>query len=326
MKWAIELGEHDITFKSRTAIKAQALADFICEMPADKSTLENKSEDGADGPTSDVDSGEVPPSMWTLWVDGASNEDGSGAGVLLVDPNGKKWAYALRFNFKATNNEAEYEALIAGLRIVKFMQVQCINVFSDYQIVVQQVRGTYEARDVNLKKYLTVVRSLVKALGQVTIRQIPRGDNKRADALSKLASSPYSYLITKVLVEVLPCRSTEVKQVQSIEESETTWMTSIWKYFSQGIVPEDKNEARKLRLKIPKYVIQNGIRFKRAYLQPLLRCVGPKKVDYVLREMHERSCGSHTGSRMLAKKIIRWGYYWPTMFQDAPYFVQHCVK
>lgn len=129
-----------------------------------------------------------------------------------------------------------------------------------------------------------------------------------------------------MLVEVLPCRNTEVKQVQSIEESGTTWMTPIWNSLSQGIVPEDKNEARKLRLKAPKYVIQNGVLFKRAYLQPLLRCVGPKQADYVLREMHEGSCGSRVGPRMLAKKIIRLGYYWPTMYHDAQELVKKCKK
>lgn len=93
------------------------------------------------------------------------------------------------------------------------------------------------------------------------VQQIPRSKNRRADALSKLASSAYSHLITKVLVEVLPCRSTEVKQVSNVGDSGDTWMTPIWNYLSRGILPEDKNEARKVRVKAPKYIIQNGILF-----------------------------------------------------------------
>lgn len=103
-------------------------------------------------------------------------------------------------------------------------------------------------------------------------------------------------------------------------------MTPIWDYLSSGILPTDKNEARKLQMKAPKYVIQDGVMYKRAYLQPLLRCVGPQQGEYILREMHEGSCGAHMGSRMLAKKVLRWGYYWPTLFQDAYYFVQKCSK
>lgn len=163
MKWAIELGEHEIEYRPRTAIKGQALADFLVEMSGNTEVAQGD-------PKPNFSLADQALKEWKFFVDGASNEDGSGAGVLLVDPEGQEWAYALRFNFKATNNEAEYEALIAGLRIANSMQVQRINVFSDSQIVVQQVRGTYEARDANLKKYLTVVRSLIKALGQVTIQ------------------------------------------------------------------------------------------------------------------------------------------------------------
>lgn len=131
----------------------------------------------------------------------------------MIRPEGKEMAYALQFNFKATNNEAEYQALITGLKMAQSMQAQCVDAFSDSQVVVQQVQGSYEARDSQLKKYLAVVRSLMSSMEDVSIQRIPRSKNKRADALSKLVSSTYSHLITKVFVEVLPSRSTENKQV-----------------------------------------------------------------------------------------------------------------
>lgn len=106
-KWAMELAEYDINYKSRTSIKAQALADFLAE-----------------GISVEED---LPPAQgWVLYVDGSSSKEGSGAGLLIVNPNGEEMEYALRFDFEATNNEAEYEALIAGLSLARKLGAQQI--------------------------------------------------------------------------------------------------------------------------------------------------------------------------------------------------------
>ena len=116
VKWAIELTQYDITYQPRTAIKGQALADFIAEF-----TFPTRE---------DRDQTEAPPS-WTLFVDGASNEGGAGAGLMLVSPEMHRISCAVRFAFAASNNEAEYEALLAGLRLAKELQVESIQIFSD---------------------------------------------------------------------------------------------------------------------------------------------------------------------------------------------------
>lgn len=111
-KWAIELGEHDIQYKPRVSLKGQAVADFIVDLVEN---MQNTS-DIPEEPNLDL---QVPfTQQWTLYVDGASSTDGSGAGLLLSDPTGIELTYALRFDFTATNNEAEYEALIAGLELL----------------------------------------------------------------------------------------------------------------------------------------------------------------------------------------------------------------
>ncbi|GJS37933.1 reverse transcriptase domain-containing protein [Tanacetum coccineum] len=122
-KWAIELGEHDITYKLRSAIKGQVIADFIAETPRNDSPNEHK---GA--VTSRIETQAKTP-IWTLYIDGASINEGSGAGLILTDPDGKEITYALRFEFSTSNNEAKYEALIAGLVLaikieVRHLQVQ----------------------------------------------------------------------------------------------------------------------------------------------------------------------------------------------------------
>ncbi|GJV16597.1 reverse transcriptase domain-containing protein [Tanacetum coccineum] len=110
---AIELGEHDIEFKGRNSAKGQILADFLVETPSvgDKDTKAKKSKTVKEASNS--------KSAWKLYTDGASNFDGSGASLMLVSPEGSEYTYALRFELETTNNEAEYEALVAGLQIAE---------------------------------------------------------------------------------------------------------------------------------------------------------------------------------------------------------------
>ena len=109
MKWAIELSEFDIRYKQKTAIKGQVLANFVMEFTSAE-LAEN-----AQMPT------DLP--IWRLFVDGATNAQGSGAGLILTSPEGIDIKYALRFGFQAFNNEAEYEAVIAGLNLAHSIEV-----------------------------------------------------------------------------------------------------------------------------------------------------------------------------------------------------------
>ena len=109
MKWAIELSEFDVRYKPKTAIKGQVLADFVMEF-----TLIEPTEN-AQTPT------DLP--IWRLSVDGATNAQRSGAGLILTSPKGIDIEYALRFGFCTSNNEAEYEAVIVGLNLAHSMEV-----------------------------------------------------------------------------------------------------------------------------------------------------------------------------------------------------------
>jgi hypothetical protein len=138
--WSIELSEFDMTFSPRGAIKSQILADFVLEMTSPPE-----------------EEGNLP---WTLSVDGASNIRGSGAGVVLEGPDGVLIEQSLRFAFKASNNQAEYEALIAGMKLAREMEVADLRVKSASQLVTNQVSGEYQTKDPQLVKYLEKVQSL----------------------------------------------------------------------------------------------------------------------------------------------------------------------
>ena len=109
MKWAIELSEFDIIYKPKTTVKGQVLADFVMEFTSAEPAKDAQT-------TTDL-------TIWKLSVDGASNAQGSGAGLILTSPEGIDIEYALRFRFHASNNEAEYEAVIEGLNLAHSLEV-----------------------------------------------------------------------------------------------------------------------------------------------------------------------------------------------------------
>ncbi|XP_009419888.2 uncharacterized protein LOC103999771 [Musa acuminata AAA Group] len=304
LKWAVELGEHDIRYVPRTAIKAQAMADFIAEL--------TQMEDGDPKQT---------PEAWTLHVDGSANSRGAGAGLVLLAPNGRSFERSLRFGFKATNNEAEYEALLAGLGLALEMQVAAIHILTDSQLVAEQLSGGYEARDPTMARYLAWVRDLTAKFQYFTLSNIPREENERADALAKLASKPTSE--ARPEVEELPARAIEVATTAS-GGTPTTWVQELLCFKRDGTLPLDEAVARRLRRTHAWYTEESGRLYKWSFTYPLLRCLEPDEVQTVLAETHEGVCGEHVGGRTLAHKILRQGYYWPNMCRDAKAYVRRC--
>ena len=187
MKWAIELSEFDIRYKPKTAIKGQVLADFVMEFTS-VVPVEN-AQTMTDLP------------IWKLSVDGASNAQGSGAGIILTSPEGIDTEYALKFEFQASNNEAEYEAVIVGLNLAHSLEVDQLEVCNDSQLVVRQIEDTYEAKSGRMILYLQKVWDLLKKFVLVQVRHIPRAENSRANALAKLATASQEDLSRSTLVE-----------------------------------------------------------------------------------------------------------------------------
>ncbi|GKF20430.1 reverse transcriptase domain-containing protein [Tanacetum coccineum] len=121
--------------RPRISIKGQILADFIVERPNEESPDELMAEP------------EELPKPWTLFTDGSSCIDGSGAGLILTNPERVEFTYAMRSRFEATNNEAEYEALIVGLWIAEQMGVKNLQANVDSRLVANQVNGSYVAKE-----------------------------------------------------------------------------------------------------------------------------------------------------------------------------------
>ncbi|KAL2240234.1 UNVERIFIED_CONTAM: Retrovirus-related Pol polyprotein from transposon [Sesamum indicum] len=301
VKWAVELGEFDIEFQTRNAIKRQVFADFLVEFAGDQPQKEER---------------------WLLHVDGSSTSKNGGAGIYLQGPDGAEIEIAVRLDFLATNNEAEYEALIQGLQTAIDGGIRQVDVYTDSQLVVMQVQG-YETREWSMTQYQIRVKEMMKKFERCTISQIPRDENMRADALSRFGSSIEGVKERKITVLVKTQPAIEEAEVHLVEAKES-WKTPFIRYLKHGELPSDAIAVKRLQFKANRFTMIGDDLYKRTPEGILLKCLNAERAQYVLREIHEGSCGNHSGGRSLAQKIIRQGYFWPTIAEDAKEFAKKC--
>jgi ribonuclease HI len=176
-KWVIELAAHTIQYKPRTMIKSQIIADFF------------------------TDWGEhqyLPPAPdsthWRMHFDGSKLLGGLGAGVVLTSPKGDKLQYVLQMHFRASNNVAEYEALVHGLKMAKKIGIRRILCFGDFDLVTHQVLGDWDAKDANMASYRFYVQQLSGFFEGCEFHHVPRANNEEADRLSKISSTKQDIL------------------------------------------------------------------------------------------------------------------------------------
>ncbi|KAK3022752.1 hypothetical protein RJ639_045617 [Escallonia herrerae] len=182
------------------------------------------------------------PDPWNLYVGGSSALGSSGAILILISPEGFTIEYALRFGFQASNNETEYEALLAGIRLAHALKVDSLSVHSDSQLVVNYVLGDYEAREERMAQYLNLVKTSTVKFQKFTIRQIPWDQNTQADTLSRLASAKETDVRHPVYLEFLKDRSISSQAEIEIIEQEPYRMDMIITYLSTGELPSERHE------------------------------------------------------------------------------------
>nr|KYP74292.1 Retrovirus-related Pol polyprotein from transposon 297 family [Cajanus cajan] len=262
MKWSIELSEFAIRYEPRGAIKAQVLVDFLVEL--------------------------IPP----------AEEDSSGDRIVLEGPGGILLEQSLRFEFRASNNQAEYEALLAGIALAKEMGATSLSARSDSQLVT----------------------------GQFSLNHVPREQNSRVDLLSKLASTKKPGATRSVIQETLTQPSINEAQgnVLFIQEELNSWMGPYIAYLTQGELPEDKREASLVQRESARFVVINERLYRRGFSSPLLRCLTMSQAQRVMDEVHSGMCGSHIRGRALVYKVARAGYFWPSLRNDCVNWVQKC--
>ena len=303
--WGMELSEYGIQYKLRLSKKGQVLADFIGEIPQ-------------------LDTCPNETSWWTLSVDGASRQTGADIGLQLTSPTGERIEHAVRLGFSATNNESEYEAMIARLELALAMGVDDLSVQSDSQLVVGQVNAEFESRDPRMEKYASLIKQKLNTLSAWKIEHVPRGCNERADALATVVASLPIRETVFLPIYYQPESSILHAQLNKIEEVPPSWMDPIRLYIATGELPNDRDKAHKVRIQSARFSMIDGQLYKRSLGGPYLMCLTPEQGQYVLAELHEGICRNHPWGRTLAHRAHTQGYYWPTMKTDAADYVNKC--
>lgn len=174
-KWAVELSEYGIQYQPRTAIKAQALANFLAEVPG-PTAREPMEED-------------EPQARWQVFVDGSSRLKGSEVGIFLISPSGEEIQISIRLEYKASNNEAEYKAILSGMQVARVVGTTRISVYSDFQLATSQIQGTFSIKEDKMRKYAEAFKNLKTHFLKVQVLQIPWEENQKVDGLAQLASN-----------------------------------------------------------------------------------------------------------------------------------------
>ena len=178
--WAIELGEFDILYRSRTLIKAQALADIVPEFTAKE----------------DEDRRLV---TWMIQVDDLSNQRARGVKVVLQSPEGDLIECAVHLLFPKTNTKAEYEAVLLGLDLAKATRALSVGIHNDSQVIVEHINKDYKVKGEQMKEYLSMVKERVSQKFLAKFVQVPREGNEQTDHLAKVASAEHMVITGEVL-------------------------------------------------------------------------------------------------------------------------------
>ncbi|KAK1629030.1 hypothetical protein QYE76_003345 [Lolium multiflorum] len=309
-KWGIELSAFDINYEARTAIKSQVLADFIADW--------TEAPEGTPVPE---------PEAWVMHFDGSKQHQGSGAGVTLKSPTGEELQYVLQIHFEATNNMAEYEALLHGLRIAKEIGIKHIICCGDSDLVAQQVAGTWNARNSVMAAYRDEVDEIAKCFLGYEVKYVRRDDNTAADMLSKLGSGrkpiPPGIFLEHLRVPSVKGANPEnpdlaVSPAKEVMAVIPAWTQPFLDYLIDQKLPEDEVHARQIIRRARSYTIVDGQLYKRSANGVFLKCVSSQDGIEILREIHAGDCGHHAAPRSLVAKAFRLGFYWLTATEQQP--------
>ncbi|XP_074300640.1 uncharacterized protein LOC141631935 [Silene latifolia] len=338
-KWSMHLSRYDIQYEPRTAIKSQALADFVSDFnPAIQNLAEKEIlilEESRKG------------EAWTLHTDGALNQRGTGVGLVLRSPQGDLIVQAVCYEFKATNNEAEYEALILGLQLALNLKVKCLQVYNDSLFIFNHVKDSYTATDSKMIAYLKVAKSLKQKFKAFKIVQVPRDQNAEADALATLGATfkpnelsniPIMHVLYSTIQKLIESDRGELGEQQDVEQvngagilanieeqqAGPDWCKPYLEWLMEDKLLVDQREVRGFKMKATRFMLVDNVLFRKSLAGPYLGRLDKIEAQTVLHAIHSGECENHAGDRSLSNKSLRQGYFWPTMCADVVEYVKKC--
>jgi len=327
----LELTEYSLTYQSLKSLKGQIIADFI----VDHSMVEES-----------LNFVDVQP--WRLYFDSSSHRNGTGVEFFIISPENIPTKFKFRLDKFCSNNEAEYEALIAGLEILLELGAKHVEIKGKSELVVKQLTKEYKCVKENLIIYFVTAKALLKHFDWENIQHVPRIENQEAHDLAQIASG---YKISEIKFEELIKireklalkKSAPIKlptaelggardlnrngeiyaKIFAIDNlSDKDWRKPIVEYLQN---PTGKS-SRKTRYRALSYVIVGNELLKKTPEGVLLKCLNETEEYLAMSSTHSGACGSHQAGHKMKWFLFRQGVYWPSMLKDCIDFTKRCQE
>ena len=338
-KWAVILQQFAIEYVPQRAVKGQALADFLAAHP-----IPDDSPLVTDLPDEEVMQVEIQKG-WEMYFDGASRSpDGkkqenpknnkAGIGIVFVTPDNAIITHSFALSEGCSNNEAEYEVVIAGLELALQIPIEELSIYGDSELVVKQLRGEYIVKKTSLIPYHERANQLLSQFRKTHIFHVKRRTNSRADSLARFAAS-LTLLDSKTITITVGERRVlqPLKEVSDLVpilvvttkgENEEDWPKPFIAYLQHGRLPEDKVKRIEVRRRATKFVLWKDGLYKRSLDGMYRWCIAKERIQEVMAEIYVGVYGAHQSGPKLHMQLKRLGYYWPTMIADCINYARRC--
>jgi ribonuclease HI len=261
--------------------------------------------------------------------------EGAGAGVLLISPKGEQLKYVLQIFWKVSNNKAEYEDLLHGLRLAIPLGIKRLLVYGDSVVVINQVNKSWDRNKENMDAYCPEVCKLENKFYGLEFHHVVRDNNIVANVLSKLGSTraqvPVGVFIHELHATSIPEPATTTTDPTPPQAGREVMMIDVdWRqpfidYIREQKVPTDKKLAEQIICRAKSYVLVGDKLYRRGTTSGvLMKCVPREEGKNILEEIHKGVCGNHTSSRTLVSKAFRRAFYWPIALGDAEELARRC--
>jgi ribonuclease HI len=251
-----------------------------------------------------------------MYFDGSLKLEGAGAGVHLIIPTGGQLKYVLQIFWKVSNNEAEYEALLHGLRLAASLGLKRLLVYGNSAVVINQVNKSWDRNKKNMDAYCLEVRKLENKFYSLEFHHVVCDNNVAADVLSKLGSTraqvPVGVFVhelhTPSIPEPVPTTTdpAHLPAGQEVMMIDVDWRQPFIDYIGEKKISADKKLTKQLIRRAKSYVLV-GDKLYRWGTSPgvLIKCVPREEGKDILEEIHKGICGNHASSRTLVNKAFR---------------------
>ncbi|XP_059635709.1 uncharacterized protein LOC132277883 [Cornus florida] len=304
-------------------VKGRVLADFLADHP---------STDIDPWVYDELESSAIFLTPWILMFDRSSTADGAGAGIVIISPAGRKASFSFFLDFKCSNNQAEYEALIIGLEILIEMAVRDVKILRDSNLVLSQISEDFNCLSWQLRPFHSLATSLINQFDNVQLKFWPRGQNKEANSMAQVASrirvpAGIEDQLIKITRRSLP--SAELRNTMLFD----TWTIDVedladddWRIpFIMFLRNPNIKADRSIKRKTINFVLLDGDLYRKGLEDGLLlQCISKEESLQVMAEVHEGSCGAHQAGIKMRWLIRRYGYYWPRMRKDCINYSKGC--